>query len=180
MPFRQHFAGLALQIHELMTRSEFKEIWLPLGEPLYRVAYYILESESDAEDAVQDLFLKLWNSRDTLDSVGNPRAYSITLMRNLCIDRIRRARQTSRIEQAEIIADTSDITKNLEQKETLKRAAKVLDCLSPAQREVLKMRVFEDLSYDEMSSRTGMNNLTLRVLLSQARTKIKKSLYENN
>ena len=162
-----------------MTRSEFKENWLPLSESLYRVAYYILESESDAEDAVQDLFLKLWNSRDTLDSVRNPRAYCITLMRNLCIDRIRRARQTHSIDQADAVADTSDVTEQLEHKEALKQAFKALDSLSATQREILKMRVFEDLSYNEMSARTGMNNLTLRVLLSQARTKIRKS-YENN
>ncbi len=52
-----------------MTGEVFKSIYLPLSDGLYRVAYYILESRSDAEDAVQDLYIKLWESIDRLDKV---------------------------------------------------------------------------------------------------------------
>ena len=72
-----------------MTGQEFSERYLPLGEGLFRVAYALLGAEADAEDALQDLYVKLWNDRDTLDHVHNPRAYSITLLRNLCLDRLR-------------------------------------------------------------------------------------------
>ena len=52
-----------------MTTEEFNRIWIPLGERMYKVAFYILESEDDAKDAVQDLFVKLWNRRDDLQDV---------------------------------------------------------------------------------------------------------------
>ena len=58
-----------------MRAGEFREKYLALGETLYRIAFFMLESEADAEDAVQDLYLKLWNSRDALDSVRSPKAY---------------------------------------------------------------------------------------------------------
>ena len=72
-----------------MTPAEFNTYWLPLGDALYRVALYLLEDKQDAEDAVQDLFLKLWEGSAQLESIKNPKAYAVMMMRNLCLDRIR-------------------------------------------------------------------------------------------
>ena len=63
----------------------FKERYLTLSDKLYRVAFYILESRSDAEDALQELYLKLWQGNAFLDKVQNPLAYSIRLLKNICI-----------------------------------------------------------------------------------------------
>ena len=73
-----------------MTEARFHTVWIPLQERFYRVAFYILEDRADALDAVQDLYVKLWKIRDSLDLVRNPGAYGALLMRNLCIDRIRK------------------------------------------------------------------------------------------
>ena len=73
-----------------MTEARFHTVWIPLQERFYRVAYYLLEDRADALDAVQDLYVKLWKMRDSLDLVRNPGAYGALLVRNLCIDRIRR------------------------------------------------------------------------------------------
>ena len=75
-----------------MTRQAFQDTWIPLQGRFYRIAFYILEQEADAKDAVQDLYLKLWNLRDSLEMVQNPSAYGTLMLKNLCIDRIRRAR----------------------------------------------------------------------------------------
>ena len=69
-----------------MTHDEFKARYLPLSEGLFRIAFHYLEDSSDAQDTVQDLYIKLWNSKDKLDTVLNPQAYAYTLLRNLCID----------------------------------------------------------------------------------------------
>ena len=72
-----------------MTEAVFHRDYLSLSGGLYRIAYHILESEAEAEDALQDLFLKLWKMRDGLDSVHNPMAYFAMLL-NLgdCFDLI--------------------------------------------------------------------------------------------
>ena len=158
-----------------MTRQEFITDYLPLTETLYRVAYYILEDSEDAEDAVQDLFLKLWTS-GTSGTVGNPKAYCIAMMRNLCIDRLRRERKVYGEPLPEKLPCNDDIVRDIETKETLDRISRCMESLSESQRNVLKMRVFEDLSHEEISRRTGMNIFTLRVLLSQARRKLKNEL----
>ena len=73
-----------------MTDEFFSQTFLPLQEPLYRVAYHLLKSEQAAEDAVQELYLKLWRGREGLGNLNKPKAYCITVLRNLCIDSIRR------------------------------------------------------------------------------------------
>lgn len=158
-----------------MTRQEFITDYLPLTEALYRVACYILEDSDDAEDAVQDLFLKLWTS-EASGTVGNPKAYCIAMMRNLCIDRLRRGRKGYREPLPEKLPCNDDTVRDIEARETLDKVSRCMESLSESQRNVLKMKVFEDLSYEEISRRTGMNIFTLRVLLSQARRKLKNEL----
>jgi len=160
-----------------MTAAEFSSTYIPLSDALYRVAYYILESREDAEDAVQDLLLKLYKSRSGLDSVHNPKAYSITLMRNLCIDRVRGAEKALRLmeETAEDAVSPDNPQQRMETSERLSRARSVILSLPRGEREVLRLRVLEGLSYEEISRQTGLNPLSLRVLLSRARKKIRKS-----
>ena len=81
-----------------MDSAVFDSVWLPHQAAFYRLAFYILENEDEARDAVQDLYLKLWDMREQLDSIDNPKAYGLHLLRNRCIDRIRsrtRHRQTA-------------------------------------------------------------------------------------
>ena len=79
-----------------MGPEEFSRTYLPLRDATYRVALHLLESSDDAMDAVQDLYIRLWERRDALDAVRNPGAYCITLVRNICIDRIRSAAKIDR------------------------------------------------------------------------------------
>ena len=69
--------------------NQFNKIWLPLAERFYRVAYYMLESQEDAEDSVQELYIKLLRSPSSAKLIRDPLAYGITLLRNICIDTIR-------------------------------------------------------------------------------------------
>ena len=160
-----------------MTARDFTDTYLPLSESLYRVAFKLLGAQEDAEDAVQDLYLKLWADKENLDTVYNPRGYCISVLRNICIDRIRRADRLVSEEGLEgVTARSDDSQERLERREKLEEVTKVLRKLSPNQKTLLRMRVFEDLSYDEMAERTGMSKLTMRVLLSQARSKIKRNI----
>ncbi len=156
-----------------MTREQFIKLYLPLQENIYRVAYYILESQQDAEDAVQDLYLRLYGGLDALDSVNNPRAYCITLVRNICIDRIRKARPAASDGSVPAASDETPQDERLSQRQQLKEVLGRLSRLSKREQEVLKMKVFDELSYEEIQARTGLSYLNLRVVLSNARRKLK-------
>lgn len=162
-----------------MTEKQFHNQYLTLSDALYRVAFYILESQEEAEDAVQELFLKLWKGRDALDEVRNPRAYAMTLLRNLCLDRIRQASRFADVPVEEDASGAFDPDREMDEKERLEKVLAAVKSLPDRQREILAMRTIEGLSYEEMAERTGTNYLTLRVLLSQARAKL-KNIYEKN
>lgn len=159
-----------------MTPQQFTDTYLPLSEGLYRLALHLLESGQDAEDAVQDLYARLWKARDSLDGIQNPRAYCLTLLRNMCIDRIRSAQRHGTTALAEETAGQSPgPDEKLHGREKLRGVIQAIERLPESQRKVLMMRVIEEKSYEEIARDTGMSQLTLRVLLSQARKKLKDS-----
>jgi len=159
-----------------MTPEVLTETYKSLSDGLYRVAYYILESRTDAEDAVQDLFIKLWSSRDQLDSVLNLKAYCTTLMKNLCIDKLRKVQRLQSMEPGPELAESRSMDEDYEAREKLERVLAAIERLPERQRDVMKMYVLDEMSYNEIELKTGMSNLTLRVLLSNARKSLRNQL----
>ena len=157
--------------------NEIKEIWLPLSDRFYRVAYHILESQEDAEDAVQELYLKLIKTPSKFSNIQDPTAYGITMLRNICIDIIRRREKLKSEELHEyMIADASSPDKVATEKDKLRILIHEIDKLPQKQSMVLKMRTIEGLEYDEISQRTGLSQVNIRVLISIARKTLKNNL----
>lgn len=69
-----------------MDTESFKREFLPYHRKLYCVAYRLLENAADAEDLVQEAYLKLWDKREGLSVISNPEAFSVTLVKNMCFD----------------------------------------------------------------------------------------------
>ena len=166
-----------------MGAEEFKEKWLPLSDRFYRVAYYILESTQDAEDAVQDLFTRLWKIRATLSSVSNPASYGITIIRNICLDRLRSSAVTKVIKSTDEAMEAKmdpfmDLDRDIANKEDLGLIRSCMARLPATQRRILEMRVMENLSYSEIAKLNGITEVNARVLLSNARKNL-KTMMEN-
>ena len=164
-----------------MGYGEFERTWLPLAGRFYRVAYYILESQQDAEDAVQDLYTRLWKLRGTLGSVTSPVSFGVTIIRNICLDRLRSASVTKVVRPSPETMDAkedplSDIDRELTGKEDLKLIRACMARLPSTQRRVLEMRVLGGLSYQEIAKETGLTEVNLRVQLSNARKNLRKMI----
>ena len=155
-----------------MTDARFHTVWIPLQERFYRVAFYLLEDRADALDAVQDLYVKLWKMRDSLDLVENPGAYGALLMRNLCIDRIRRARPSEPLEDD--LPGKPPPDEALMLRETLGALFQAMENLPESQRKLLKMHLLQGMTYDEIAAATGLTPLNIRVQVSLARKKLKR------
>lgn len=159
-----------------MTHEQFKRIWIPLNSSFYKVAFHFLESEDEAKDAVQDLYVRLWNSKDSLDSILNPRAYGLTLIRNICIDRLRQL-QSHRNEEM-----TQETTANTESdsatigREEVRRLNQALARLPRQYSEIMRYRFFKDMEINDISRITGLSQVNVRVIISRARQTLKKLL----
>ena len=155
-----------------MTPEEFIDLYLQLEDGLYRMAFRLLESQAEAEDAVQDLFIKIWSRIDGLERVSYPQAWCLTLMRNHCIDRLR-----AKAEQQTVpVEENLPAEEELERSAKMKRAWEAVLALPPKSRELLRLRLVEDLSYEEISRQTGLSQNALRVAFHRLKNHLKKKI----
>ena len=73
-----------------MKEISFRNDVLPLKDKLFRLALRITLNREEAEDIVQDTLIKVWNSRDKWQQLDSIEAYSLTIARNLSLDRIKK------------------------------------------------------------------------------------------
>ena len=84
-----------------MKSSDFKLLVLPYSSRLYRLAYSLLGSKEEAEDIVQEVYLKLWKMRNDLPSYNSIEGLSVRITRNICLDLLRRRKTTQGIMKEE-------------------------------------------------------------------------------
>jgi RNA polymerase sigma-70 factor (family 1) len=168
-----------------MTRNDFEHLIQQLSRKLYGFAFRILRNQEEAEDVVQEVFIKLWNMRDALEEYKSIDALATAMTRNYCIDLIRKQKHYSTVEYN--ISDYQNITfpsphEQMEHRESGEILNTIIGDLPETFRIVIKMRDIEGASYEEIAEKTDQNINTLRVTLSRARKIIrdeyKKYQYE--
>ncbi|MBO7280721.1 MAG: sigma-70 family RNA polymerase sigma factor [Bacteroidaceae bacterium] len=157
-----------------MTHSEFKKRFLPLHQILYCEAFRMLGDKFEAEDAVQNLYLKLWEKREQLTSLASPEGYCRAALRNICIDRWRvlRMQEEKNLEIAEDII--SEAPPEIESKETEQCLAHFLSSLSETQQRIMKMNM-SGYSFKEIEEITGLSEANIRMIISRLRKRFRKS-----
>jgi RNA polymerase sigma-70 factor (ECF subfamily) len=141
---------------------------------LYRVAFSVLRNAADAEDAVQEAFLRVLRHRHTLEEVRDHRVWLIRIVWNIVLDRKRRAKtrpETDDVNELARVLPSAGLTA-----EQLAAAAQhhahVLSCVDqlPAKdRQVLMLSAFEELSSVEIASVLGITESSVRSRLFRAR-----------
>jgi RNA polymerase sigma-70 factor (ECF subfamily) len=165
-----------------MTAKEFERIYYPFHPKLYRVAFALLNNVADAEDMLQDTYCRLWSRRAELAGILQPEAFSVRLIKNLCLDFLRAPRNRSDDEPAEFINMTAETTPEIEieSKEKVQQIEALIEQLPEKQRIVLQMRGCGDCSLEEIEAATGESSANVRVLLSRARQTLKNKLINSN
>ncbi|MDO5571786.1 MAG: sigma-70 family RNA polymerase sigma factor [Bacteroidales bacterium] len=160
-----------------MDKIAFKNTFLPLGEKLYIIAFKLIGNAMEAEDMVQETYLKLWNKRDELDDLNSPIAFAVTVIKNLCLDYLNSNKFKLQANQVEIEkCEDFDNEIDFEKRESLKIVYSIINHLPPPQKEVILLRHIKGLSIEEIEKVTGYSSVNIRVLLSRARKKMKEQL----
>lgn len=163
-----------------MTEAEFEQTILPCYRKMYAAAYVILSDSSEASDAVQESFSRLWERRDRIAMPDSPEAYCLTVVRRLSIDRIRRRRALSSLDEGFEVAVAAETTgARVEDADALRHVSSLLASLPESQQRVIKMSSILGMDNREIATATGLSDVNVRTLLSRGRRRLKQ-LFENN
>ncbi|VBB48643.1 RNA polymerase, sigma-24 subunit, ECF subfamily [uncultured Paludibacter sp.] len=158
-----------------MDAREFNALFSTLSDKLFRMAKSMLQNTDEAKDAVQDLQLKLWEKRETLDYAENKFTFTLKTMRNLCIDTLRKKHYSENLPQ-EMEHHAPTPTQQLEIRDMANYASSLIDKLPEIQRTVMRMRDVEEMEIAEIAYITELSENAVCVNLSRARAKIRTQL----
>ena len=158
-----------------MDLGEFKMQVFPLKNKLFRLAKRLLEDYDDAQDIVQEVFIKLWNRREKLDEYRSVEALAVVMTRNLCLDKLKAKKypvenleslEVSLIEAAtETPADFSAVIRHIH---------KIISTLPEQQRTIMQLRDVEGCDFEEIAEILKMSENAVRVNLSRARKRVRE------
>ena len=160
----------------MMNAEEFKQRFMPYHRMLYRVAFGLTGNQQDAEDLLQDTFMRMWQKREQLTSALVNEAYLIIMMRNLYMDRARvKTPDTSiPLESVCMASDPNRPDDKAERRNEAFLMKELIEHLPQKEKDIIRMYLLEELSYEEMEASTGMKQGNLRQIVLRTRNKLKE------
>ena len=162
--------------------QHFKTQILPMKDKLFRVACRITNDASEAEDVVQEVFIKVWDLRTEWSNYQNLQGWVMQLIKNKSIDKTRsKHRKTSDLEG---IYNMPQHGKSPEQTVVLSDAMQqikgLMTNLPEKQRLIMELRDFDEMTYQEIADELDIPLNHVKVNLSRARKTIRDALIETN
>ena len=166
-----------------MDLQAFKQYILPVQARLFRLAQMFLRNREEAEDATQDVLLRLWTNRQKLGTYHSVEALAVQMTKNECLDRIKshsRQKTTYDADIAMINADEISPYVQVELTDSVSLVRRLMNELPDQQKLILHLREVEEYSFEEIEQVTGLSNANIRVILSRARQKLRENYLKNN
>ncbi len=158
----------------------FVAIYNRYKQGIYAFSLRMLRNENEAEDVLQDTFLKAYECKSKLIELESLRAWLFTVARNKCLNKIRqrKIRQHETFDES-VQSSGRSIHKELEKHELVELVGKAISSLSPDYREVIILREYQNLSYDEICQVTRSSLNAVKSRLFKARRKLSLILEES-
>lgn len=159
-----------------MDAREFKQRFMPHYRLLYRVAYHLTGNEQDAEDLLQDLYLKLWQKRDDLPDETINDAYLATMMRNLFVDqrRLKHVDASAELKNEDGPPDEQSLDRQTDAKDEVQQMEGLISELPERDGKIIRMHMVEDRSYEEIERETGLSQGNIRIIVMRTKKKLKQ------
>jgi RNA polymerase sigma-70 factor (ECF subfamily) len=147
---------------------------------LFRVAHSVLRSRAEAEDVVQDVFVRVLEHRGSLTTVRDMRVWLVRIAWNLAIDRRRRVRPEQMDDSFAqgLVARSVPADEALHEARRMNAVLREIERLPKGEREVLLLSAIEELGTAEMAEVLGRSESGVRALLFRARTRLRERLEE--
>ena len=160
-----------------MTPLEFLNIASPFKDKVFRLAKRLLVSREEAEDATQEVLIKLWNNKTKIKDYKNVEAFSMTMTKNFCFDKLMsKQAQNLKIVHNNYQDHSVSLQKEVELNDSIDWVGKIMEALPEQQKMVIQLRDVEQYDFKEIAKMLDMNETAIRVALSRARKTIREKL----
>jgi RNA polymerase sigma-70 factor (ECF subfamily) len=164
-----------------MTQNEFVHLTNPFKDKLFRLAKRLLVSTEEAEDATQEVILKLWNKKENLAQYNSLEAFAMTITKNYCLDQLKSKRaQNLKIVHNNFTDNEASLQQKLEDQDSLNWVEKIITQLPIQQQIIIQMRDIEQCEFEEIAVTLEMNETAIRVALSRARKTIREFMLKTH
>ena len=158
-----------------MNQTEFMNVVNPFKDKVFRMAKRILVSTEEAEDAIQEVLVKLWNRNETLDEYKSVEAVAMTMTKNYCLDQLKSKRASNmKIVHSNFADREASLQQKAEDIDSMSWVEKIINALPEQQKLIVQMRDIEQYEFEEIAKILDMSEATIRVALSRARKTIRE------
>lgn len=161
--------------------EHFKTQILPMKDKLFRVSCRITNDASEAEDVVQEVFIKVWDLRSEWSKYNNLQGWVMQLIKNKSIDKTRsKYRKTTSLDGVYNMAQHGNSPEQIAVLSDSMRQIKTLmsDLLPEKQRLIMELRDFDEMTYQEVADELAIPLNHVKVNLSRARKTVREALIE--
>ncbi|MCF2488928.1 RNA polymerase sigma factor [Dyadobacter sp. CY347] len=166
-----------------MDLQAFNQRILPVQGRLFRLAQMFLRNREEAEDAIQDVLLRLWANRQQLETYNSIEALAVQMTKNLCMDKLKSHHKQKMQNDADISSvQAGDLSphRQLENSDSAALIHKLIGELPDQHKLVLHLRDVEEYTFEEIEQVTGLTNANIRTILSRARQKLRENYLKAN
>ena len=158
-----------------MNQNEFLQVITPFKDKVFRLAKRLLVSTEEAEDATQEVLVKLWNKNESLNGYSSVEAFAMSITKNYCLDQLKSKRTTNlQIVHTNYTDRQPSLQQQVEDTDSLNWVEKIINELPEQQRLIIQMRDIEQYEFSEIAQILEMNETAIRVALSRARKTIRE------
>lgn len=164
-----------------MKQADFLHTVLPFKDKLYRLAKRLLVSNEEAEDATQEVLMKLWSKKSKIEAYNNVEAFAMTMTKNYCLDKLK-SKQAGNLKlvHSNYKDEHTSLQKEVELKDSVSLVHQIMEELPEQQKIIIQLRDVEQYDYDEIAKVVDMNPTAIRVALSRARKYIRQELIKKH
>ncbi|MGO4911868.1 MULTISPECIES: RNA polymerase sigma factor [unclassified Leeuwenhoekiella] len=164
-----------------MNQKEFLARVTPVQDRLYRLAKRLLVSEDEAQDATQEVLIKLWSQRKKMNKLRSIEAFAVTMTKNYCLDKLK-AKSSSNLQLVHTNYEDQhyNTVRQSEVSDSVAWVYKLMNDLPEQQRMILHLRDVEQFTNSEIAEELELNETAVRVALSRARKTIREELLKKH
>lgn len=164
-----------------MNQNTFLRLIDPVQDKMYRLALRLLISKEAAEDATQEVILKIWNRKNKVKDYANLEAFMISVTKNYCLDQLK-AKKNNNLRITHDNYDNKELSvhSQTELHDEIQQIERIVATLPDQQKIIFQLRDIEEYDFNEIAEITKMKEPAIRVTLSRARKKIKEELLKTH